>query len=101
MNPLIIKAISLVGNHIVEMKKDPAKIGENFMPISTTMGILGATGVAATVGASETMDLHSGIGGWETNQQIAAHVILYAIQFAIGAYSAYLVGKPRGVSIDD
>lgn len=100
MNPLIIKAISLVGNHIVEMKKDPAKIGENFMPISTTVGLLGGAGVAATCGAAETMDLHAGIGGWETNQQIAAHIALYTIQAVIGAYSAYLVGKPRGATLD-
>jgi len=100
MNSLIIKAISLVGNHIVAMKKDPAKIGENFMPLSTTAGLVGGAAVAATCGAAETYDLHAGIGGWETNQQIAAHLALYTIQGVIAAYSAYLVGKPRGVSID-
>lgn len=100
MNPLIIKAISLVGNHIVEMKKDPAKIGENFMPISTTMGLLGGAGVAATSGLSEEADLHAAIGGWETKEQIAMHIGLFALQAVTAAYSAYLVGKPRGVTLD-
>ena len=98
---LLIKAISLVGNHIVAMNKDPAKIGENFMPISTAVGLLGVSGVGATVGAVEQYDLHAGIGGWETNQQIASHLALYLMQGIIAAYSAYLVGKPRGVTLDD
>lgn len=101
MNPLIIKAISLVGNHIVAMKNDPAKIGENFMPISTTLGLAGGSFVAATTGAADILDVHAGIGGWETKEQIASHVILYGLQFVIAAYSAYLVGKPRGVKLDD
>lgn len=100
MNPIIIKAISLVGNHIIAMKKDPAKIGENFMPASTTAGLAGGSLVVGTLGASETMDVHAGFG-WETTEQIASHVVLYGLQFVIGVYSAYLVGKPRGVSIDD
>jgi len=101
MNPLIIKAISLVGNHIVAMKNDPAKIGENFMPASTSVGLVGGALVAATTGATESMDIHAGIGGWETKEQIASHVILYAMQFSVAVYSAYLVGKPRGVKLDD
>jgi hypothetical protein len=98
---LIIKAISLVGNHVIAMKNDPAKIGENFVPLSTAVGLAGGSFVAATSGATESMDIHSSIGGWETTEQIASHVIMYALQLVIGAYSAYLVGKPRGVSIDD
>ncbi len=98
---LIIKAITLVGNHLVAMKNDPAKIGENFVPISTAVGLAGGSFVAATTGAAESMDIHAGIGGWETKEQIASHVILYTLQLVIGAYSAYLVGKPRGASIDD
>lgn len=100
MNPMIIKAISLVGNHIIAMKKDPAKIGENFIPASTAVGLAGGSFVAATTGATESMDVHASFG-WETTEQIAAHVVLYGLQFVIGVYSAYLVGKPRGVSIDD
>ena len=100
MNPMIIKAISLVGNHIIAMKNDPAKIGENFMPASTAVGLAGGSFVAATTGATESMDVHASFG-WETTEQIASHVVLYGLQFVIGVYSAYLVGKPRGVSIDD
>ena len=98
---LLIKAISLVGNHVVAMKRDPAKIGENFMPVSTAAGLAGGSLVAATVGATENYNLHAGIGGWETWQQIASHLSLYLIQASIAAYSAYLVGKPRGVTLDD
>lgn len=97
----IVKAISMVGNHVVEMSKDPAKIGENFMPISTMAGLAGASAVAASAGGSEYLDIHGLIGGWESNQQIAMHVIVYIGQALLTAYSAYLVGKPRGASIDD
>ena len=75
-------------------------IGENFIPASTAVGLAGGSFVAATTGATESMDVHASFG-WETTEQIAAHVVLYGLQFVIGVYSAYLVGKPRGVSIDD
>ncbi len=97
----LIKAVALVGNHVVAMKKNPAKVGENFMPLSTTFGLAGASVVAVTAGASETMDLHALIGSWDTQQQIVMHVALYAVQFVTAAYSAYLVGKPRGTKLDD
>jgi len=101
MNSLIIRAISMVGNHVMDMKNNPAKIGENFMPASTATGMAGLIGTAATAGlpimdSMAAMDLHAMIGGYNEPMGILAHVAIYAMQAAAGSYSAYLVGKPRG-----
>ena len=96
-----MQAVGLVRRHMVDMARDPALIGENFMPVSTTAGLTGLTATAATMGmplmdSMAGMDVHAMIGAYDNPMGVGMHVLMYGLQAAMGAYSAYLVGKPRG-----
>lgn len=96
--PMLLKGLSMISSHVVEISKKPTKALSNTASVSTVVGA--GLGSAAYLGGSEVHALIDALEGAPTEQMIA-HAVVYVVQAILGIVSVWAVGKKPGTKIND